>query len=290
MINDLVIHQATRGQLESFLANPAHAVLLCGPDGIGKSAIAQAVVAEALGLEPSKLLQHPQFLVINPEPTGTISIEAIRSLQKFLQLKTIGTNPLRRAVLVEHAQGLTTEAQNAYLKLLEEPPADTLLVLTVNTPRALLPTIISRTQSIVVHTPTEEQVQPLLKASQKDETTLRQAYFLSSGLPGLLQALLGEEEHPLLTSVTTAKAVLQKSTFERLAMVDSLSKQKEAARGLVEALERIAQAGLAQAAAKGENARLKQWHRIRKASVAAREQLLRSANAKLTLTNLMLHL
>jgi replication-associated recombination protein RarA len=289
-MHDLVIHQTTRSQLENFLSNSAHAVLLCGPDGVGKSAIAQAVIAEALGLEPSKLSQYPQFLVISPEPTGTISIEAIRSLQKFLQLKTIGTHPLRRAVLVEHAQGLTIEAQNAYLKLLEEPPADTLLVLTVNSQRALLPTIVSRTQCIMVHTPTQEQLQALLKASQKDETTLKQAYFLSSGLPGLLQALLGEEEHPLLTSVTTAKTILQKTPFERLAMVDSLSKQKEAAKGLVEALERIAQTGLAQAAAKDESARLKQWHRIRKAAVTAREQLLRSVNTKLTLTNLFLQI
>lgn len=287
-MDQLVIHPTTLGQLENFVASPSHAVLLCGPDGIGKTTVAQAAIAQLLGLELGKLSQYPHFLTISPEASGTISIEAIRSLQKFLQLKTIGTQPYRRAVLIEHAQGLTTEAQNAYLKLLEEPPADTLLVMTVSSPRALLPTIMSRTQSIVVHVPNEEQLHALLKG--KDDTTLKQAYFLSGGLPGLLQALLSEEEHPLLTSVAAAKAVLQKNTFERLAMVDGLSKQKEAAKDLVMALERIAQAGQSQAAAKGETVRLKQWHRIRKATVIAREQLQKSANSKLTLTNLFLHI
>jgi DNA polymerase III subunit delta' len=290
MIDELVLHQTTRNQLENFLANPAHAVLLCGPDGIGKTALAQAAIATILGQTSDTLNSYPYFLSIVPEPSGSISIEAIRSLQKFLQLKTIGDQPFRRAVLIEHAQGLTTEAQNAYLKLLEEPPADTLLVLTANSPRALLPTIISRAQCITVHVPTEEQLQPLLQTSQKDEAALRQAFFLSGGLPGLLHALIGEEEHPLVASVTSAKTILQKSAFERLTLVDALSKQKEAAAGVIDALERIAQAGLAQAAAKDDSARLKQWHRIRKAAVIAREQLQKSANAKLTLTNLMLQL
>jgi len=215
----------------------------------------------------------------------------VRDLQKFLQLKTIGTNPLRRAVLMEHAQGLTTEAQNAYLKLLEEPPADTVMILTADTPRALLPTIMSRVQHITVHVPSQSDLQPLLDASGKDETTVRQAVFLSGGLPGLLTALIsGDEAHPLLTSVSDAKSLLTKTPFERLAMVDALSKQKESAKLVVEALGRIAEAMLAQAAVKGEAARVKQWHRIRSLVLDTQEALNNSANAKLALSNLFLHL
>jgi DNA polymerase-3 subunit delta' len=290
MIDGLALHDSTLTQVRNFIATPVHAVLLTGPDGIGKTAIAEALITTLLELEANTLSSHPHYRIVTPV-NGTVSIESVRELQKFLQLKTIGTNSLRRAVLVEHAQGMTTEAQNAFLKLLEEPPADTLVVLTADTPRALLPTIMSRVQAITVHVPNEPQLQSILQASGKDQATLRQAVFLSGGLPGLLTALVaGDETHPLLSSVTEAKAILQKTPFERLAMVDALSKQKDTAKLVVEALGRIAEAMLAQAATKGEAARIKQWHRIRTLALETHEALDRSANAKLALSSLFLHL
>ena len=287
---ELVLHATTQQQVGHFLENPSHAVLLAGPDGIGKASLANHIAATLLQLEHDKLSNYPHFLRLEPDG-ASISIEKIRELQKFLQLKTIGNQPLRRALIIEHANALTTEAQNAYLKLLEEPPADTLMILTVNSQRALLPTILSRVQTITVHPPTEAQLQSLMQSSGKDETALRQAFFLSNGLPGLLTALLhGDEEHPLLASVSTAKEILQKQPFERLSLVEGLSKQKESASAVLDALERIAAAGVNGAALKQDNSRLKQWHTIRRQTVAARRALSRSANTKLTLSNLFLHL
>jgi DNA polymerase-3 subunit delta' len=289
-MDHLVLHGTTKEQLQHFISSPVHAVLLTGPDGIGKTAVAEGLIDALLGLDASKLASYPHYVVVQPV-NNTISIDAIRELQKFLRLKTIGDRPLRRAVLIEHAGHMTTEAQNAYLKLLEEPPADTIMVVTADTPRALLPTIMSRVQSVAIHPPTKEQLQPLLDASGKDADTLRQAYFLSGGLPGLLSALIaGDETHPLLQSVSDAKSLLQKTPYERLATVDALSKQKDSAKMLVSALSRIAEAMLEQAAQKGETARIKQWHRIRTAALQTSEALDQSANAKLALSNLFLHL
>ncbi|HSX32854.1 MAG TPA: AAA family ATPase [Candidatus Saccharimonadales bacterium] len=289
MKTPLILHDGTRAQLDAFLASPAHGLLLAGSDGIGKTAIAEALLTELL--QPrAELADHPYFMHLSPIG-ATISIESIRSLQKFLQLKTTGTAPLRRAVLLEHAHTLTTEAQNAFLKLLEEPPADTVVALTANSPRTLLPTILSRVQTITVHPPSENQLQPLLEGSAKDTVATQQAYFLSGGLPGLLTALLSSDEaHPLLESVATAKLLLQKSTVDRLSLVDSLSKQKDAARGVFEALSRIADSGLQTATARQDAARLAQWHHIRKIAFEAREQLEANANPKLVLTNSFLQL
>lgn len=286
MMDGLILHEATRQQLEHFIARPSHALLLAGPAGIGKGAIAEVLAAEILGVKPAS---HPYHLTIHPDGLS-ISIQVVRDLQKFLQLKTVGEKPLRRTIIVESAHAMTTEAQNAFLKLLEEPPADTLVILTANSPRSLLPTILSRAQTISINAPTEDQLKSMLAASGKDAGAANQAYFLSGGLPGLLHALLNEEEHPLLTSVAQAKEVLQKEPFDRLVMVDALSKQREAAVGVVEALERISQAGLAGAGTKQDTARIRQWHKIRKASLEAKRALDRSANSKLVLSNLFLSL
>jgi DNA polymerase-3 subunit delta' len=290
MIDALVLHSHTKQHVAQFIETPVHALLLVGGAGMGKTHVAEAMLTAILQQQPGKLLSNPYVTVIRSEK-DSISIDAIRELQRFLQLKTIGTKPLRRAVIVEHADTLTTEAQNAFLKLLEEPPADTLMILTANNQRALLPTILSRVQSIAMHAPEEVAVKAYFTDQGKDAATVTQAYFLSGGMPGLMAALLDDSaSHPLLAGVATAKTVLQKQLFERLALVESLSKQKDEAKAMVQALQYIAQAGLNGGATKADPAKIKQWHHILKATTEASTALDKNANTKLVLSNLMLTL
>lgn len=289
MTRGLVVHPSTLAALQSFAAQPAHAMLLVGPPGAGKGTVAERLAAQLLDETPETLARYPYIHRLAPDEKGTISIESIRELQKFLQLRTLGQRPIRRIAIIEQASGLTVEAQNAYLKLLEEPPADTVMILTASTPRDVLPTILSRLQLIQLHKPTEQAVRGHFTAA-RDAATVNQAFFLSGGLPGLMAALLNDEAHPLLTSVATAKEILQKPAFERLCMIDALTKQKGEAVAVMSALGRIAQAMLEQASQKGDAGRLKQWHRILKVSETARQALLQNANQKLVLSSAMLAL
>ncbi|HEU4914405.1 MAG TPA: AAA family ATPase [Candidatus Saccharimonadales bacterium] len=286
----LILHDHTKEQVAQFLKQPSHAALLIGSNGIGKTCLAANIAEQILGLAAGTLPDYPYFKMVSPEK-DSISIDAIRELQKFLQLKTIGKRPLRRVVILEHAEGLTIEAQNAFLKLLEEPPADTVMILTVDTVRALLPTIRSRVQTLPVSTPNETALRDFFKPMAKDDAALNQAYFLSGGLPGLMTALLsGDTDHPLLAGVAEAKLILQKQAFERLALVEGMSKQKEASKYTLQALQHIAQTGIDQAAKKGDAAKLKQWHKVLKTSSSALDSLANNANPKLVLSNLMLNI
>lgn len=74
--------------------------------------------------------------------TQSIGIEDIKLMQKKIFLKPIKSD--LKAIIIDEAHLLTTEAQNALLKILEEPPAKTILILSTQTKETLLPTIISR--------------------------------------------------------------------------------------------------------------------------------------------------
>lgn len=95
----------------------------------------------------------------------SIGIEDIKNMHKKLHLKPI-KSPVK-AVIIEDAQFLTPEGQNALLKVLEEPPANTIIMLSSTTIEAFLPTIISRCKTIeldqIRHNLTAKEIKELIE-------------------------------------------------------------------------------------------------------------------------------
>jgi len=145
-----------------------HAWLLAGPKGVGKASFARVaatrVLAESAGpaidlpglaVSPdhpiARLLaagSHPDFRSLErlERPTGglarNISVDQVRSLGDLLAV-TPSMSPWR-AILIDAVDDLEASAANALLKMLEEPPANTLFFLVSHAPGRLLPTIRSR--------------------------------------------------------------------------------------------------------------------------------------------------
>ena len=168
MHDTLLYNPQTKRHVAQFIETPSHALLLVGPTGSGKTHLATAIACSVLGQTFAGIASYPYFTIISPEEKGgAISIEVIRGLQHDVRLKTLGDNPLRRVFIVEHADKLTVEAQNALLKLLEEPPADTVLILTAASKRLLLPTITSRLQTVNIHAPSEEDIRAYFQRARQ---------------------------------------------------------------------------------------------------------------------------
>jgi len=93
-------------------------------------------------VEECKKNQIDKFDVDLFSSEKAIGIENVRNFQKKIILKPIKSKA--KAVILDGSNGLTIEAQNALLKLLEEPPANTIIYITISNKDLLLPTIISR--------------------------------------------------------------------------------------------------------------------------------------------------
>lgn len=122
--------------------------------------------AEKRDSEIKKLLDAfgiGQFDIV--EQTGNIGVEEVRNLHANIFLAPL-TSP-NKAVVVK-IDAITTEAQNALLKILEEPPPHTIIILTASTSEIFLPTILSR--CFVIEQ--KEQIKSITETKQEELESL----------------------------------------------------------------------------------------------------------------------
>jgi len=196
-----------------------HAWLFVGPPGIGKATFAYAVArfvlaggpaAEGLGVPPDHQVfrqvaagSHPDLVVLEgcaTTPIGAIreriGVDEVRALSSALR-KTPAESAWRVG-LVDPAEAMGREAANALLKLLEEPPPRTLLLLVSHAPGRLLPTIRSRCRRLALSRLAYADVLALIGELRPgiERDLAERAAQLASGSVGRALALLEEECRP----------------------------------------------------------------------------------------------
>lgn len=177
-----------------------HALLFAGPAGVGKMLTARVLAAGLLcqaaadrpcGLCPScrqvGLGSHPDLVTVAADG-ASLKIDQIRALQQEAALAPYYGEA--RVFLVEEAERLTAEAANSLLKILEEPPAGTVFVLTAASPHALLPTIVSRCRLLRFAPLAADTLSRLLVAKGAAEGPAKVAARLSGGRVGEALAFL----------------------------------------------------------------------------------------------------
>jgi DNA polymerase-3 subunit delta' len=162
---DLVAGAATRASLPPSL-------IFAGPDGVGKRAAAVALaqlvncptpvppdeLSSTDGLSSNDAcgtcasctriarLVHADVLLVEPGDTGVIKVDQVRDVVERTAYRPFEGR--RRVVIVDEADAMLSEAQNALLKTLEEPPSASMFVLVTSRPDELLPTVRSRCQRL----------------------------------------------------------------------------------------------------------------------------------------------
>ncbi len=138
-------------------AGPSHAYLFAGPAGSGKAAVARAFVAEILATGAADPGEARRRALADPSPHPDLvwlRPPGIQHLVEQVRREVIASAAYRpfegerRAFVIEAADAMAEESQNALLKTLEEPPAYAHLILLTTEPAALLETVTSRCQRI----------------------------------------------------------------------------------------------------------------------------------------------
>jgi len=179
----------------------AHAYLISGPPSSGKQQLAADLASLVNGTPSSDVFSAKarEIFVARPESKSRrIVIEQIRDLEHALQMRA--RNGRRKVAIISDADRLQPQAANAFLKTLEEPPRDSLLLLLSALPEALPETILSRCISIPLAQDGELQasdeerklVKLLRSTSQERNWTIQFAYRLAQEFQRLLRAVREE--------------------------------------------------------------------------------------------------
>ena len=134
----------------------SHAYILTGEEGTGRKSIANAfamtLLCEKGGTEPCMVCHsckqalsgnHPDLIYVTHEKPASIGVDDIREqINDTIQIRPYSS--YYKIYIVDEAEKMTVQAQNALLKTIEEPPSYAVIILITTTQEAFLPTILSR--------------------------------------------------------------------------------------------------------------------------------------------------
>ncbi len=213
-LSSIIGHEDALAQVTAALRSGRmpHAWLLCGIEGIGKAALAQHIAAYILsgsmredgGYDPqsrgARLVaasSHPDLLMMrrredpkSGEMRDIIPVDDALKLAGFLRLTPAEAG--WRVAIIDEAHCLNRNGQNAILKIIEEPPQRSLILMTVTTPGALLPTIRSRCRVLSLAPLPDREVKLLLRRMHPvlEEDALTRITALAQGSIGFADKIV----------------------------------------------------------------------------------------------------
>lgn len=229
---NLIGHGTEREFLGRLLAGgelPHHAFLVSGPEGIGKSAFAGFFSAMLLDRDAESVSACQDFRRVAPSLSDegkerAIPVDVVRDAGVFLS--RFPAEAGRRVLLVESAERMNEAAQNALLKVLEEPNGTSVIVLVTSRPFLLLPTIRSRSFRIPLSLVPAETIRAGAEAEFGKEVCAKlRPFFYELGRPGVvLDALRDPKRFAGRTETLRSLFRLRElSAADRIALSERLS-------------------------------------------------------------------
>jgi len=207
-----ILNPSSEELLTTTIKKMPQSLLITGENGVGISTIAK-FIAKSRNVVPIMILPEKDEK-IDPEK-GVVGVDLMRQLYDETKTKTTD----ERIFIIDYAERMTSQAQNAFLKLLEEPNDGIYFILVSHSVSKLLPTILSRAQSLEIKPVTTDQSNGLLdQLNLSDAKKRQQLLFIADGLPAELTILASDEGYFQKRSVIVrdARQLLGGNMYQKL--------------------------------------------------------------------------
>lgn len=265
-----------------------HAWLITGPKGVGKATLAYRIVRRVLGASVSNsglhsdaedpisrqisALSHPDFLLVRRaydskknKHKSEITVDETRRVASFFSQSA--SQDGWRVCLIDAADEMNTNAANALLKTLEEPPRRCLLILIAHVPGRLPVTIRSRCRRLALRAPDEVETQKwLVDQHSIDQNLAQQSSALTLGAPGraLVLAQSGVSEIKAdLDQILSKLPSLDRARLNAFAAQLAVKGQEQTRSLILEFMSAYARQKARDAAMNGQSEASSQWVRCR---------------------------
>jgi len=208
--------------------NLAHNYLFYGQKHLGKETLAkkfsQAVLcskrkgssycSDCLSCQYFSKHIHPDFFYLTGEGKSSLGIDQIRNLKQFFNSKPVLSK--YKVALIVQGDKMTLQAFNALLKLFEEPPPYSLIIITANDLTRFPLTVLSRAQVLRFSLPDRKQILSWLEGEKRNIQDLALLLFLSSAQPGMIIQFLEDKSkiNSFKESISKSLSVLKKRNLE----------------------------------------------------------------------------
>lgn len=236
-MSNIYLQPSVKKQLKSIVDLSPQSILLFGKSGVGLNTAAQELAL--------RMTSKASVMTINPDEKGSIKIKTIRELYSHTRTK----HSEKLAIIIDDADTMLQPAQNALLKLLEEPPEHVVFILTAHTPQILLPTIRSRVQSLEILPISSKQTDTLLDDLEvKDATKRSQIKFMAGSLPAEINRLSGDNEYfeARVSSIREARKFIKGSSYDKLVTSYKIGNDREKAMSLLRDAAHITEVSIKQ--------------------------------------------
>lgn len=225
----IILNPQTSKDIERLTKQLPQSILLIASEEQGAIEVAQEIANSA----------GATFTILLPEKnekidltSGTIGVKQIRDLYDSSRSR----RTKKHITIISYGERMTHQAQNAFLKLLEEPNDNTHFIIIASSTQQLLDTVLSRVSKLVVRPITKEQTDELITQLAPNDTKKQiQLRYIASGMPAELIKLAKNDDYfkERSASVRRAMDLLRGEGYDKIKIIHTVKDDRASAIRLV---------------------------------------------------------